>query len=45
MNAVYEMAITYYPKYWGLKRIEALYDLGKLSKEEYEDILSRGENK
>ena len=39
MNSVYEMAKMYFPKYWGVKRIEALYELGKLSQEEYDKLI------
>ena len=41
MKQVYDMAIVYYPKYWGIKRIEALYDLGKLTDKEYKEIISK----
>lgn len=36
---VYEMAKKYYPKYWDKAKIDALYEKGKLTKSEYEDIL------
>lgn len=38
MNA-YELAKKYYPLLWNKKRIEALYKAGKLTEEEYKDIV------
>ena len=32
---VYEMAQKYYPRLWPAERIEALYEAGKLTEEEY----------
>lgn len=32
---VFEMAQKYYPRLWDEKRIKALYDSGKLTKDEY----------
>lgn len=32
---VFEMAQKYYPRLWSLERIDALYEAGKLKKEEY----------
>lgn len=43
MKQVYDRAIIYYPEYWSIKRIEALYDLGKLTDKEYKEIISKGE--
>ena len=37
---VFEMAKKYYPRLWSKKRIDALYDAGKLTDEEYDEILS-----
>ena len=37
---VFEMAKKYYPRLWGKNRIDALHDAGKLTDEEYEEILS-----
>ena len=39
---VFEMAKKYYPRLWNKKRIDALYDAGKLTDEEYAEILSSG---
>lgn len=39
---VYEMAKKYYPRLWTIERIEALYKAGKLTEEEYKEIV--GEN-
>ena len=39
MNA-YEMAKKYYPLLWDKKRIEALYKAGKLTEEEYSEIIN-----
>ena len=36
---VFEMAKIYYPRLWNKKRIEALYNAGMLTDEEYADIL------
>lgn len=36
---VYEMAKKYYPRLWDIKRIEALYEAGKLTEEEYNEII------
>ena len=37
--AVYKMAKKYYPRLWDLSRIMTLYSAGKLTQEEYEDIV------
>jgi hypothetical protein len=37
---VYEMAKKYYPRLWDIDRIEALYKAGKLTEEEYKDIVT-----
>ena len=39
---VFEMAMKYYPRLWNKKRIDALHDAGKLTDEEYAEILSAG---
>lgn len=36
---IYEMAKKYYPKYWDAARIEALYEAGKLTKAQRDEIL------
>jgi hypothetical protein len=41
-KTVFEMAKDYYPKLWSADRINALYSAGKLTEEEYKEIL--GEN-
>lgn len=38
---VYEMAQKYYPRLWSVERIEALYKVGKLTEEEYKEIVGR----
>ena len=38
---VYEMAKKYYPRLWPIERIEALYKAGKLTEEEYKEIVGR----
>ena len=38
MNA-YEMAKKYYPHLWDKKRIETLFKAGKLTEEEYNEIV------
>lgn len=37
--SVYEMAKKYYPKLWNRQRIDALHEAGKLTDEEYHDII------
>ena len=37
---VFEMAKKYYPRLWSKNRIDALHDAGKLTDEEYDEILS-----
>lgn len=37
---VYEMAKKYYPRLWSKDRIDALYKTGKLTEEEYNDIIN-----
>lgn len=36
---VYELAKEYYPKYWSRARIDALHNTGKLTDEQYNDII------
>ena len=38
-KSVYEMAKKYYPTRWDRSRIDALYEAGKLTDEEYHDIV------
>lgn len=35
----YEMAQKYYPRLWSIERIETLYRAGKLTDEEYNNII------
>ena len=35
----YELAKKYYPLLWDEKRIEALFEAGKLTEEEYKEII------
>ena len=37
---IFDMPKKYYPRPWGKNRIDALHDAGKLTDEEYADILS-----
>ena len=37
---VFEMAKKYYPRLWSIERIETLYKAGKLTKEEYEEVIN-----
>lgn len=37
---VFEMAKKYYPRLWSKNRIDALRDAGKLTDEEYTEIMS-----
>ena len=37
---VFEMAKKYYPRLWNKNRIDALHHAGKLTDEEYAEILS-----
>lgn len=41
---VFEMAKKYYPLLWNEKRIEALYKAGKLTEEEYKEIVGGVQN-
>ena len=41
--SVYELAKQYYPKLWGKTRIDALYQSGKLTEEEYHSIVGKSE--
>ena len=34
----YEMAKKYYPKLWGIERLDALLKAGKLTQEEYDQL-------
>ncbi len=36
---VFEMAKKYYPRLWDINRINALYEAGKLTKEQYAEIV------
>lgn len=40
---VYELALKYFPLLWDEKRIKALYDADKLTSEEYESIINKGD--
>ena len=35
---VFEMAKKYYPKLWGIERLDALLKAGKLTREEYDQL-------
>lgn len=37
---VFEMAKKYFPRLWDINRINALYEAGKLTKAEYEELKS-----
>ncbi len=37
---VFEMAKKYYPRLWDINRIDALYEAGKLTEEEYNELTS-----
>ena len=39
-KTAYEMANEYYPRLWSIHRIEALYEKGILTKEEYDSIIN-----
>lgn len=36
---VFELAQKYYPRLWDRKRIDALYQAGKLTEEEYQTLV------
>lgn len=38
---VYEMAKKYYPRLWDIDRINALYEAGKLTEEEYKELTTK----
>lgn len=42
MQSAYELAKKYYPTYWDKARIDALLAAGKLTQEEYDDIIGEG---
>ncbi len=42
-KTVFEMAKEYYPRLWGIERIEALYAAGKLTEDEYKSIIGESE--
>ena len=41
---VYELAKKYYPLLWDKTRIEALYQAGKLTEDEYKEIVGGEQN-
>lgn len=41
---VFELAKKYYPLCWSKKRISALYQAGKLTKDEYNEIVGVNNN-
>ena len=41
--SVYELAKKYYPRLWNRERIDALYQSGKLTEEEYHSIVGETE--
>lgn len=41
----FELAKKYFPKYWNAKRILKLYEKGKLSAKEYNEIMEGGAKK
>ncbi len=41
--SVYEMAKLYYPRLWGLARLEALAAAGRLTEAEMDEIITRKE--
>lgn len=43
--SVYELAKQYYPRLWDKSRLEALVDAGKLTEEEYREIVDEKETK
>ena len=38
--SAFEMAEKYYPRLWNKERIDALYEAGKLTEEEYNSIIN-----
>lgn len=41
--SAYELAKKYYPTLWGLDRLDALRATGKLTEEEYTEIIANAE--
>ena len=39
MTVIYNMAKKYYPDLWNFQRVELLYNNGKLTEEEYNDVI------
>lgn len=42
-KTIYDMAKKYYPEKWNRAQIDHLYELGRLTREEYEDIIGEKE--
>ncbi|MEL4861043.1 XkdX family protein [Pseudoflavonifractor phocaeensis] len=40
--SVYEMAKKYYPRLWPLERLGKLLELGRITQEEYDEIVGEG---
>ena len=40
----YELAKDYYPKLWDRKRIDAIYEKGLLTEDEYNSIINKNTN-
>lgn len=38
MSAWYEMAKRYYPRLWGIERLDKLLELGRLTQAEYDSL-------
>ena len=42
--SVYELARQYYPRLWDKSRLEALVEAGRLTEEEYREIVGEEDN-
>lgn len=43
MKRIYEMAKEYYPERWNREMIDTLYSKGRLTEEEYLDVIGEDE--
>lgn len=41
--SVFEMAKKYYPRLWSIDRLNALLETGKLTQEEYDELVANAE--
>lgn len=44
MNNTFELAKKYYPRLWSIERLNTLLAAGKLTQEEYDDVVNADQN-